>query len=343
MPTPTVYSCFRKSYTIDDKLNWLYFELEKLKEQGGGDYDEKIAELQRQIFDLRNSVTNLVTTTAYMAADIQTLQETTANHTSLIGALDRTTRNINNEVTAINAALASVDDDITRIDNELADHLTRLGTLTETVNRHSERLNGIDESIELLFDGNEEINNLISAMSETINSLQLSLNGLGRQLSATQQNVATLRTDVNDLTESLETALTTLDELGRSVREDRAELDRVGAQVRTNTDAITVLNGTIFEVQQTVDFEIPLMSEDIPNTSIPSIDINLTTEQAAIYKAVTIGKYEVKDAAGKRINCSPVAIWTQNQQSLIRIRLLACGTIRQRAKSISCTVFCSVR
>ena len=280
MSTPTVYSCYRKSFTIDDKLNWLYYELEKLKEQGGGDYDEKIAELQRQINDLRASVVNLVSTTTQMGTDIDTLTQTTDNHSSQIGALDRTTREINNEVTAINAALGSVDDDLQRIE-------TTVGNLS--------------------------------------------------------REVTELRTNLSSLSDSLDATQSTVDGLTDTVSQHRADIDNIDAQVRINSDAIATINGAIFEVSQVVDFEIPLITEDIANTSIPSLTINLTTEQAARYKAVSLGKFEVMDATGNSINCCPVRVWTQSQQKQIRVRFMACGTTRRRAAIINCTVICSVR
>ena len=93
---------------------------------------------------------------------------------------------------------------------------------------------------------------------------------------------------------------------------------------------------------QQVNISIPLVSEEIANTSIPNVDIDLdvidpTGELNRNFAIAGIAKYEVYDAAsgGNRINCFPVCSFSMNSQRVLRVRMMCAGTSRKTARRIT--------
>ena len=80
---------------------------------------------------------------------------------------------------------------------------------------------------------------------------------------------------------------------------------------------------------------IPSVTTDIPNTSIPNVDISISGEEAAEFAIAGMVKYEVKDASGNRLNCFPVCTFSMEGQKILRVRMMVAGNDSKQAKSIS--------
>lgn len=91
----------------------------------------------------------------------------------------------------------------------------------------------------------------------------------------------------------------------------------------------------LLDFNQTINVAIPFCSEEIANTSIPNVDINITDEMGANWAIASLAKYEVTDASGKRINCFPVCMFSMNGQKTLRLRMMCCGTSRKTATKIA--------
>ena len=93
---------------------------------------------------------------------------------------------------------------------------------------------------------------------------------------------------------------------------------------------------------QQIDLTIPHCNQDIPNTSIPNVDIDLNVidPTGALNQSFAIAglaKYEVYDAAsgGNRLNCWPVCSFSMNSQRVLRVRMMCAGSTGKSAKRIS--------
>ena len=93
---------------------------------------------------------------------------------------------------------------------------------------------------------------------------------------------------------------------------------------------------------QTIDVTFPCITEDIANTSIPNMDIDLdvidpTGELNRNFAIASLAKYEVYNAAsgGQRINVVPVCQFSMNGQRTLRVRMMCAGSTRVRGLRIS--------
>ena len=95
------------------------------------------------------------------------------------------------------------------------------------------------------------------------------------------------------------------------------------------------------DFNQQINITIPLVSQEISNTNIPNVDIDLNiidptgalNEQFAI---AGLAKYEVYDATsgGNRINVFPVCSFSMNSQRVLRVRMMCAGTSAKTARRI---------
>ena len=126
--------------------------------------------------------------------------------------------------------------------------------------------------------------------------------------------------------------------------------DADGQPQSSGTDLATLLSDVeagkeafmLKDFTQTISAEIPYCTEDIANTSIAKITIDLdvidpTGELGNAYAAASLAKFEVYDAAtnGNRINCWPVCMFSEGGQKKLSLRFMCAGTQRQTAKRIT--------
>lgn len=93
---------------------------------------------------------------------------------------------------------------------------------------------------------------------------------------------------------------------------------------------------------QQINVTFPCISEDIANTSIPNMDIDLDVidpsgELNRNFAIASLAKYEVYNAAsgGQRLNVVPVCQFSMNSQRVLRVRMMCAGTIRVTGLRIS--------
>ena len=113
------------------------------------------------------------------------------------------------------------------------------------------------------------------------------------------------------------------------------------ADLQTQIDGL----GEPFRLQdftQQINLTIPHCNQDIANTSIPNVDIDLdiidptgTLNQS--FAIAGLAKYEVYDATsgGNRINCWPVCSFSMNGQRVLRIRMMCAGNTGKTARRIA--------
>lgn len=126
--------------------------------------------------------------------------------------------------------------------------------------------------------------------------------------------------------------------------------DANGQPVGTSTD----IDALLFDVDagknafmlkdftQQINANIPPVTQDIANTSIPNIDVDLdvidpTGVLNTNYAVAALAKYEVYDAAsgGNRLNAFPVCSFSMNGQRVLRIRMMVGGTQYKQAYRIA--------
>ena len=95
------------------------------------------------------------------------------------------------------------------------------------------------------------------------------------------------------------------------------------------------------DFNQQVNLTIPHCNQDIANTSIPNMDVDLdvidpTGNLNQEYAIASLAKYEVYDATsgGNRLNCWPVCSFSMNGQRTLRLRMLCAGTTSKTARRI---------
>lgn len=93
---------------------------------------------------------------------------------------------------------------------------------------------------------------------------------------------------------------------------------------------------------QQINVTIPCITEDISNTSIPNVDIDLdvidpTGQLNQNFAIASLAKYEVFDApsGGNRLNVTPVCSFSMNGQRTLRVRMMCAGNQRKTAMRIA--------
>lgn len=96
------------------------------------------------------------------------------------------------------------------------------------------------------------------------------------------------------------------------------------------------------DFNQQVNITIPHCNQDIANTSIPNMDIDLdvidpTGELNQKYAIASLMKYEVYDATsgGNRLNCWSVCSFSMNSQRTLRLRMMCAGSTGKTARRIA--------
>ena len=96
------------------------------------------------------------------------------------------------------------------------------------------------------------------------------------------------------------------------------------------------------DFNQQINLTLPSVTQDIANTSIPNMDIDLnvidqTGELNTKYAIAGIAKYEIYDAAsgGNRLNAFPVCSFSMNGQRTLRLRCMVGGPNSKTARRIS--------
>ena len=118
----------------------------------------------------------------------------------------------------------------------------------------------------------------------------------------------------------------------------------------TSTDIDQLLNDVeagkeafmLKDFTQQVNITIPHCNQDIANTSIPNMDIDLneidpTGELNQKYAIASLMKYEVYDATSgcNRLNCCPVCSFSMNSQRTLRLRMMCAGSTGKTARRIA--------
>ena len=93
---------------------------------------------------------------------------------------------------------------------------------------------------------------------------------------------------------------------------------------------------------QQINVTFPCLTEDIANTSIPNMDIDLdvidpTGQLNQNFAIASLAKYEVYNAAsgGQRLNVTPVCSFSMNGQRTLRVRMMCAGSTRVTGLRIS--------
>ena len=120
------------------------------------------------------------------------------------------------------------------------------------------------------------------------------------------------------------------------------------------TDVVSVINELKFDLnglgepfrlldfQQQINISIPHCNQDIANTNIPNVDIDLNTiDPTGVlnqnFAIAGLTKYEVYDATsgGNRLNCWPVCSFSMNSQRTLRVRMMVAGNANKTARRIA--------
>lgn len=91
----------------------------------------------------------------------------------------------------------------------------------------------------------------------------------------------------------------------------------------------------LYDFTLSIDVTIPSCQQDIPNTSVPNVDVIIDDTLGADWAIASLVKYEVKDASGNRLNVWPVCAFSMNTQKTLRLRMMAAGPNAKVARSIS--------
>ena len=92
------------------------------------------------------------------------------------------------------------------------------------------------------------------------------------------------------------------------------------------------------DFNQSINITIPAVTADVPNTSIPNVDIDLnvidpTGELNTKYAIAGMVKYEITNGS-TRLNAFPVCSFSMNGQRTLRLRCMVGGTQSMQATNI---------
>lgn len=122
---------------------------------------------------------------------------------------------------------------------------------------------------------------------------------------------------------------------------DTTYVDTADANLQAQIDGL----GEPFRLQdfqQSINMTIPSCNQEIANTSINKLTIDLdvidpTGQLGTDFAVASLAKYEVWDAAsgGNRINCWPVCMFSEGGQKKLSLRFMCAGTSNKTALRIS--------
>lgn len=92
------------------------------------------------------------------------------------------------------------------------------------------------------------------------------------------------------------------------------------------------------DFSQNLNINIPSCQNDIPNTSIPNIDVTITGTVAENFALAGLLKYEIMDASNNRLNVFPVCVFSMSGQTILRVRMMAAGPDAKNARKINGTI-----
>ena len=125
--------------------------------------------------------------------------------------------------------------------------------------------------------------------------------------------------------------------------------DASGQPQSSGTDLVTLLNDVeagkeafmLKDFNQQINITIPSVTQDVANTSIPNMDIDLdvidpTGDLNTKYAIAGIVKYEIYDATsgGNRLNAFPVCSFSMNGQRTLRLRCMVGGPSSKTARRV---------
>ena len=90
-----------------------------------------------------------------------------------------------------------------------------------------------------------------------------------------------------------------------------------------------------FSIVFNTPIEVPSVTTNVENTAIQGIDVKISDEVGVEYAIVGVMKYEVKNDAGKRLNCFPVCSFSMDGQKTLRMRMMCAGDSSVFANSIN--------
>ena len=126
--------------------------------------------------------------------------------------------------------------------------------------------------------------------------------------------------------------------------------DADGQAQDSGTDLTTLLNDVeagkeafmLKDFNQQINLTIPSVTQDVANTSIPNMDVDLneidpTGALNTKYAIAGLVKYEIYDATsgGNRLNAFPVCSFSMNGQRTLRLRCMVGGPNSKTARRIS--------
>ena len=94
------------------------------------------------------------------------------------------------------------------------------------------------------------------------------------------------------------------------------------------------------DFNQSINVSIPPITQDIANTSIPKVTIDLdviddTGELGNTWAVASLAKYEVFDADNNRLNVTPVCMFSEGGQKKLSVRFMAAGSNSKQATKIA--------
>ena len=94
------------------------------------------------------------------------------------------------------------------------------------------------------------------------------------------------------------------------------------------------------DFNQSLSVTIPAITQDIANTSIPKVTIDLDVidtsgELGNTWAVASLAKYEVFDADNNRLNVTPVCMFSEGGQKKLSVRFMAAGNTGKQAAKIA--------
>ena len=256
-------------------------EIERLKNESLQlklDYESKLAEKEKSISGLKESLSSVQNELSSKTEELETATET-------ISSLTTQKTEIESELKTATENYAELQEQKTQVDSELATANETISTLTTQKAEIESQLETANSNYAELQEQKTQVDSELATANETISTLTTQKQNLESQLETANSNISTITAELEEVESELETANANIETLTSKKAELESKLETANSNY-----------AELQEQKTQVDSELETANETISNltTQKQSLESQLETANSTI-ETLTTQKQEVEE------------------------------------------------